>query len=238
MRKKKLQPYSFRYNDPMKGAILISGQNKKARGERAEELIGTLVGTSSLENNPDYSLVETLGDKKSIGISQIREGIKYISQKPFANKNKILRIPQAELLTIQAQNALLKTLEELPTYATIILETKSAEKLLPTIVSRCQRINIKEHAQHEAKITTTAKEVLSFTRGERLTWAVETGKEEKEEIIKLLENWIIQLREQMLVTGNVKFAKNIELVTKFKTDFENTNVNAKLGIETLVINLI
>ena len=52
-------------------------------------------------------------------------------------------MPEADLMTTQAQNALLKTLEEPPEYAVIFLLTENAEKLLPTITSRCVMLELR-----------------------------------------------------------------------------------------------
>ena len=63
--------------------------------------------------------------------------------KPYSNRYKIYIIPEADLLTVQAQNALLKTIEEPPEYAIIFLLTENADSLLPTIRSRCVMLKLR-----------------------------------------------------------------------------------------------
>ena len=63
--------------------------------------------------------------------------------KPYSSKYKIYIIADADLMTVQAQNALLKTLEEPPQYAVIMLLTENAEVLLPTIRSRCVMMKLR-----------------------------------------------------------------------------------------------
>ena len=88
-------------------------------------------------NHPDIIVVQH-EKPESIGVDDIRKGIvDDICIKPFESRYKIYIIPEAQLMTSQAQNALLKTLEEPPQYAVIILLSESTEGLLPTIVSRC-----------------------------------------------------------------------------------------------------
>lgn len=88
-------------------------------------------------NHPDIIVVQH-EKPESIGVDDIRKGIvDDIYIKPFESKYKIYIIPEAHMMTAQAQNALLKTLEEPPQYAVIILLSESTEGLLPTIVSRC-----------------------------------------------------------------------------------------------------
>ena len=63
--------------------------------------------------------------------------------KPYSSKFKIYIIPEADLMTVQAQNALLKTLEEPPEYAVIFLLTENADSLLATIRSRCVMLKLR-----------------------------------------------------------------------------------------------
>ncbi len=88
---------------------------------------------------PDLKIVKTT--KGSIKIGQIREIRKEIELKPFRSKKKVYIIDQAEKMTLEASNCLLKTIEEPPYYAIIILICSKIDPILPTIVSRCQIIN-------------------------------------------------------------------------------------------------
>ena len=66
-----------------------------------------------------------------------------IQIKPYSSRYKIYIVADADLMTVQAQNALLKTIEEPPAYAVILLLANNADRLLPTILSRCVRLNLK-----------------------------------------------------------------------------------------------
>ncbi len=88
---------------------------------------------------PDLKIVETT--KGSIKIEQIREIRKEIELKPFRSRKKVYIIDQAEKMTLEASNCLLKTIEEPPYYAMIILICSKIDPILPTIVSRCQIVN-------------------------------------------------------------------------------------------------
>ncbi len=93
----------------------------------------------SKQRSPDLKIIEPI--KSSIKIEQIREMRKEIGLKPFKNRKKIYIIDKAEKMTIEASNCLLKTIEEPPCYAIIILICSKIDPILPTIVSRCQIIN-------------------------------------------------------------------------------------------------
>ena len=87
------------------------------------------------------------------GIDDIRELRDSVSTLPFDSKYKVYIIDEVHMLTKEAFNALLKTLEEPPSHVVFILATTEAEKLPTTIVSRCQTFNFKKPSQ------TTLKEV-------------------------------------------------------------------------------
>lgn len=75
--------------------------------------------------------------KNTIGIKLIRDLVADVQIRPYEGGRKIYIVPEAERLTVEAQNALLKTLEEPPAYATLILIANGTSNFLPTILSRC-----------------------------------------------------------------------------------------------------
>ena len=90
--------------------------------------------------HPDVYLIDAEASG-SIKIDEIRSIIKRVSLKPFEGKRKVFIIVNAENLTSQAANALLKTLEEPPNNSLIILTTCFPQRNLDTIKSRCHIIN-------------------------------------------------------------------------------------------------
>ena len=94
-------------------------------------------------NHPDIIYVSHL-KPNSIGIEDIREQlIADVEIKPYTGPYKIYIVDEAEKMTVQAQNALLKTIEEPPAYAVILLLANNNTSLLPTITSRCVTLNFK-----------------------------------------------------------------------------------------------
>lgn len=90
-------------------------------------------------NNPDF--IELEPDGNSIKILQIREMQENIYQKPIVSNKKVIIINDSDKMTEEAQNSLLKTLEEPPEYVVIILIASNENKLLNTIKSRCLKIS-------------------------------------------------------------------------------------------------
>ena len=94
-------------------------------------------------NHPDLICV-THEKPASIGVDDIREQINdTIMIRPYSSYYKIYIVDEAEKMTVQAQNALLKTIEEPPAYAVIILLTTNQDAFLPTILSRCVQLKLK-----------------------------------------------------------------------------------------------
>lgn len=94
-------------------------------------------------NHPDLIYV-THEKPASIGVDEIREQINNtIMIRPYSSYYKIYIVDEAEKMTVQAQNALLKTIEEPPSYAVILLLTTNQDAFLPTILSRCVQLKLK-----------------------------------------------------------------------------------------------
>ena len=100
-------------------------------------------------NNPDFEIIEP--DGNNIKIEQIRELIKKVYEKPIVSNKKVYIINDSNLMTKEAQNSLLKTLEEPPEYVTIILIASNENLFLPTIKSRCTKIMFRKLTDSELK---------------------------------------------------------------------------------------
>ena len=94
-------------------------------------------------NHPDIIRV-THEKPNSISVDDIRTRVNNtVDIKPYQGPYKVYIIPQADMMTPQAQNAILKTIEEPPSYAVFLLLTENAETLLPTINSRCVMLKLR-----------------------------------------------------------------------------------------------
>ena len=94
-------------------------------------------------NHPDIIYV-THEKPNSIGVEDIRTQLNNdIGIKPYSSQFKVYIIDEGEKMTPQAQNAILKTIEEPPSYAVILILTTNVEAMLPTIMSRCVVLNVR-----------------------------------------------------------------------------------------------
>ncbi len=205
-------------------------------------------------NHPDYMIIEP--DGNSIKIEQIRFLQKKIQEKPIIAKKKVYIINDAEKMTTEAQNCLLKTLEEPPEFATIILIGTQENLFLPTIKSRCMILKfraiedekIKQYMQENYGLTNLPKNRLKLFQGSiGKAIALKDKQEEYDKIEKLVENLnqkdlleIIQLAEglykakeeilEILEYINIlllEHAKQNYLYTKCMEIVENTKKRLK-----------
>lgn len=103
------------------------------------------------DNQPDIIRVQH-EKPNTIGVEDIRTQVNQdIVIKPYSSPYKIYIINEGEKMTPQAQNALLKTLEEPPAYAVILILTTNMEAMLPTILSRCVSLHLKPAPDHEIR---------------------------------------------------------------------------------------
>ena len=126
------------------------------------------------DNQPDIIYVSH-EKPNTISVDDIRAQINNdIAIKPYSSPYKIYIMNEAEKMTPQAQNAILKTLEEPPEYAVIMLLTSNVNSLLPTILSRCVVLNMKpvadelvrNYLMHQLQVPDYKAEVcVAFARG-------------------------------------------------------------------------
>ena len=144
--------------DKISHAYILNGPDKTGKKMIAEAFAMTLQcekkeKNSCLEchsckqainyNQPDIIYVQH-EKPNTISVDDIRNQVnRDIDVKPYGSRYKIYIVDEAEKMNVQAQNALLKTIEEPPAYAIILLLTSNADAFLPTIRSRCVTLNLK-----------------------------------------------------------------------------------------------
>jgi DNA polymerase-3 subunit delta' len=128
---------------------LLTGGSVAARQKRANEIIGNNVSSW------DYHILDA---QEKVGIEDVRELISKLDRKPLNSPFKAALLLEAQNLTLEAQNTLLKTLEEPPENTRIILTAPTVESLLSTIGSRCLKLQV---AAQESKIENMNKFINS-----------------------------------------------------------------------------
>jgi DNA polymerase-3 subunit delta' len=222
----------------MNKTILIYGGEKN---KRIEKVNSYLTDKLKKDFHPDILKIEIEKDKKSIGIKEVSGVDSFLRIKPFSEKEKVVIIYDSEFLTEEAQNSLLKILEEAPKYSKIILEASSLRKFLETVKSRCILIYVPN--ENEEKETNTAKagdsikrkKFLSMNPEERLEWVDLFSKKEKEEI----------LIELHLIAKEIKEEKNKKIregylrqILEFIENYTKYNLNSKICLLNFVLKTL
>lgn len=174
-------------------------------------------------NHPDIIFL-THEKPNTIGVDDIRSQINGdVAIKPYSGPRKVYIINEGEKMTVQAQNALLKTLEEPPEYVVILILTTNVDSLLPTVLSRCVVLNMKpaKDAQIRRFLMETmqvpdykANICVAFARGNvgkaKLLAKSEEFDKVKEEAVTLLK-YISEMEINEIVTA-------IKKINEYKFD--------------------
>lgn len=160
-------------NNIISNQYLLYGENLNEINYDAEALIyNLLVSNSNLKLKFDRDKLSDLlviePEKNSITIDKIRDIAKFVSTKPFESNNKVVLIKQADLMRTEASNALLKNLEEPKPFVYFILLTDNKNKLLKTIISRCQVINYLSERENEEFDYSQILDILDKSMGQNL----------------------------------------------------------------------
>ena len=162
-------------------------------------------------SNPDFSIIYP--DGKSIKIEQIRNLQSKIVEKPIISSKKVYIIDDADLMSEESQNCLLKTLEEPPEYAMIILIASNESKILQTIKSRCVILRFENLTEEEVGkiLNTTDKDVIKLCEG---SVAKAETIQQKKEIFEQLKNIANLLGKNSLI----EVLNNSDLLYSSKDD--------------------
>lgn len=200
--------------------ILISNP-----GSNKDQKINELLEKEGLKN-PHPDLLYFSSDSK-LGIAESRKIKDFFSFKPYSAKGRSVILEDATALTPEAQNALLKTLEELPEYALFILCSNSDATFLPTVLSRCQIVRLQVTGDRgQENYTEDIVKLLSWGITERFEY-IEKLKE-KEEFLNSLVHYFHEK-----LPDNFEFTK--ELLQAEQWQKQNVNIRAILEYLMLVM---
>lgn len=221
-------------------ALLFYGEKDLAKKDFALEFSKFLIGKIA---PPDFVLIEP--QKSTIEISQIRDLIRSLSFKPYLADFKLAVIDKAHLMSREAQNCFLKFLEEPKAKTFLILITEYPFLLLPTILSRTQKIRFYSSQQKEinSQFVSDLNRIVQSDLAARFQYAKDLVGQNLEEI---LDNWLRYFRKLLIAKLNHKELSSYSLAklkdiirsiqsTKFL--LSTTNINPRLALEILLMKL-
>lgn len=211
--------------------LLISTSQNRIKEEVSRTLALYLKGVNV--NHPDV-LYFKAGEK--LGITEARKIKEHFSLKPYSLKGRVVIIEDASVMTHEAQNALLKTLEEPPAEAILILGAPSEANFLPTILSRCEitRLQVTGNRLQKKNYQEDIEKLINSSIEERFEY-VEKLKEKKE----FLHALVLYFRNQMLqlsydrVTIDKDFLKELLQAE----EWARQNVNIRGILEYLMLKM-
>lgn len=173
-------------------------------------------------NNETTDIIE-LDAASNNGVDEIRDILDKVNYLPTSLKKKVYIIDEVHMLTTSAFNALLKTLEEPPTYVMFVLATTEPYKIPATILSRCQRfdfkqISSKEIANHLVEVCKKESIEADYDAISLISEAAEGGMRDALGILDQAGTYAddkITVEDVNAITGNIPYNKLIDLIKAF-----------------------
>lgn len=195
---------------------------------RVEEIGKLLMEQNFSQNHPDLIY---FADEEKLGVEAAKKIRQHLSLKPYSAEGRIVVVESAHNLTVDAQNSLLKTLEEPPESAIIILGAEKESQLLPTILSRCQLHFLSDQTKSvkASDFTQEIEDLFGKSVEEKFIYIEKL--EEKEEFLKAL---VIFFREKM--QQDPKYSYFVKELLKVE-EWQNSNVNIRGILEFLMLKM-
>ena len=217
-------------------SFIISTKNQQFSANKIAKLKNNLgIGATDYS---DFLEIAPPEGHKTLGIDTMK-GLKRWSQlKPYSALNRLGVIYEAEVLTPEAQNSILKLLEEPHDFLSLVLVSSDYKQLLQTVISRCEIIEDKTIYVAEAyQDSFTDKSFLEKFAQINQLLAIKDKQEQRRAVTLFLTRLTVENRERLLYDNNNKFRylKLYELI-KLTKGMLDSNVTVKLALENLVIN--
>ena len=208
-------------------SVLIVGSKEKTK-EKALQVCG--------ENKISKFDIDTIETEKALGILEIRLLQKRVFLKPIKSEKKAVILEVFSGMTLEAQNSFLKLLEEPPSNTIIIMLIEETDFLLPTVLSRCNILNLKIVKKLDGEnIFQNLKVLKDFMQGKNaLINAQENGKS-REEALVFLEELILTAEKNL--ENEKKFEKAIKKMQKTYFIIKTTNISPRFALENLFLSL-
>ena len=220
----------------MHSFIITGGEKAQRLTEISQRLIKLAIS--------QFDTHRLLPEKTGIGIGQVRELQKKLQLKPYSSNQVAAIIEEAGSLTLEAQQALLKTLEEPPAGVIIFLESTNSSNLLPTIISRCQIINLTGDTKPDQsallQCINTLKQIIEKQKAGEKLQIIDTLPSKREELISWIDLAINGSRQELLAKKPQLTLTKPQIVSLISKLFEAktrliNNCNLKLVLDQIFL---
>jgi len=240
-------------NNRFSHAHIFLGEDGIGKSAIAKNIAIKLIGENEYKDYVDIVHFRLEKNKASIGVNAVRGLIEEINKKPYQSEKKVVIIHEGHKMTIQAQNALLKTIEEPPKNVFVFILCENIENILDTIKSRCQihKFNTLSEDEMRTYLQVHYPELnedniallLSFSNGVPGKAEFLMNNEDFRELRDKAINMILLLnnmRELDIFKEEEFFTKNSNMWTDIMEVFisfiRDTIIYKEIGCEELLIN--
>ena len=205
-------------------STIIISSDPNLISEEINRLCQKLENIISL-NNPD---IFNIGVLSGWGIDTIRAINSFLSKKPISHQNKIVLIQDAQNLLTEAQNALLKNLEEPGVNNYIILTADNSSSLLPTIISRCKIIKIKSSPSVPKDLLKITGNIFSdLSASEKIA-------QNKNDVLPFLQGQLALFQKKLSKDPSKKNSRQIQKIIK-AISMIKSNVDPKSALDYVIL---
>lgn len=201
---------------------LIVSQNLDQRIGEAEKI---LTENNLKKDHPDVLWM----DEEKLGVEQAKSIRQFLSLKPYSASGRMVVVLNFQNLTLDGQNSLLKTLEEPPEMATIILGASNDKKILPTILSRCEIIRLDSAAKKG--VSDDIEKLRKMSVEERFNLVEKT-----EDKSALLDALVLYFHHQ-LTTNNSQLTTDFAKELLHAEQWKEANGNIRAILEYLMLKM-
>ena len=236
-------------------AYIVSGGTADMRREVADHIAVLLLASTSktdsasgpsndevhmkqLMSGTHPDLIRVTHEKPaSISVDDIRRQLgDTIVIRPYETDNKLYIVDEAEKMTVQAQNAILKTIEEPPEYACLVLLTENPQVLLETIRSRCVQLKLSSQTDADEESASQYIEILRRARSMNVAGITETAgglKDDKDGVLAFTDTVRTWLRDVLVLkttqdAGALLFKDEAEYIQAYARDMELSDIEKAL----------
>jgi replication-associated recombination protein RarA len=208
-------------------STLITSSNSEQINQKINQICHFLKNEIN-PNNPDIFIIN---NQTGWTIELTRQIKNFLAKKPFNHSNKIVIVYDAHQLNSESQNALLKTLEDPGENNYLIITTSKPSKLLPTIISRCQTIKLKNNLSQ-----CPTGDCFTFNHDTKKDLSLsETLSKDKTQVLPLLENQLKIYHSLLKTNPSLENSKTIQKIIKSIQMIE-ANVDPKSALDFLFLS--